>query len=79
MMLDLLDDYGIKYMETIKAAFKTNKFNLALTLIRKQTDDAKLTTVDSEERNLLHWLALSKPNTATDLQTRVSCVVLRFG
>ena len=71
MMLDLLEEHGIQYMETIKAAFKTHKFNLALTLIRKQKHAARLRTIDDEERNLLHWLALAKPSMAGDLQVRV--------
>ena len=72
MMLDMLEDHNIQYMEAVKAAFKTNKFNLALSLVRKQRDAAKLCTVDTENRNLNHWLALSKCSAAgPELQKRV--------
>ena len=59
-----------------QAALITNKFNLAMTLIRKARDAAQLKTVNKDSANLFHILChKAQGNTQLELQLRVrDCV-----
>ena len=71
MLLDVLKDHNMRYYQAIEAALHVNKYNLALTFVRKQRNNDELKVTNSDGRNLWHVLMLTA-DSQVPLQLRVS-------
>ena len=79
-MLDMLDDCKVDYARIVEAALKTNKANLARTLVRKVKTPKKLVSANTDGQNLYHILGLSNVSGADKVSIYgvfINLVVLR--
>ena len=71
MLLDALAEHNMQYTDAVEAALHTNKYNLALTFIRKQRKHEELRRTNKLGQNLWHVLVLTADR-QHDKQQRVS-------
>ena len=71
MLLDALAEHNMQYTDAVEAALHTNKYNLALTFIRKQRKHEEPRRTNKLGQNLWHVLVLTADR-QHDKQQRVS-------
>uniref|UniRef100_A0A6F9DBH5 Poly [ADP-ribose] polymerase n=1 Tax=Phallusia mammillata TaxID=59560 RepID=A0A6F9DBH5_9ASCI len=78
VMLDRLEACGVYYAAAVESAMRARKYQVVLSLLRKQRDSGKLGEKNDLKQNLLHVLAINKP-TNTDVQIKVAKVLIERG
>ncbi|XP_078491474.1 poly [ADP-ribose] polymerase tankyrase isoform X1 [Ciona intestinalis] len=78
VMLDRLEACGVKYAAAVESAMRARKYQVVLSLLRKQRDSVKLCDKNELKQNLLHVLAINKPENM-DVQIKVAKVLIERG
>ncbi|XP_076822632.1 uncharacterized protein LOC143470895 [Clavelina lepadiformis] len=78
VMLDRLEACGVKYASAVESAMRARKYQVVLSLLRKQRVSSKLCEKNDLKQNLLHVLAINRP-TNTDVQIKVAKVLIECG
>lgn len=74
MVLDNMALEGQAFALAVEAALTVNKYNLALTFLRKQRHDYELQTINKDGRNLWHVLVMTADR-QEDMQLRIAEVL----
>uniref|UniRef100_UPI001939B58C poly [ADP-ribose] polymerase tankyrase-like n=1 Tax=Styela clava TaxID=7725 RepID=UPI001939B58C len=78
VMLDRLEACGVKYAAAVEAAMRAKKYQVVLSLLRKQRDSGKLCEKNEKKQNLLHVLAMNRPSNS-DVQIKVAQLLIERG
>ncbi|XP_071963816.1 poly [ADP-ribose] polymerase tankyrase-like [Antedon mediterranea] len=80
LVMDRLDKFMMSYTQAVQCAFEAFKYQMALTMIRKQKESQRLTALNNKGQNLLHLLCLNAPkDESTDLQVQVADMLGKRG